>query len=113
MLFCCEGCAWGFCEDHLPAEADVVKESRRFDALGMARPRTTCYVRCSALCGVMADAVAPPGPGAEPKSPFGAGPKSSRRARPGAPLAAGQSGGAAAATAAAAAAGSLRGARKK
>ena len=57
MLFRCEGCAFAFCEDHLPEEADVVMESERFARLGYRRTAAACYVRCSAGCAHLADAL--------------------------------------------------------
>lgn len=57
MLFRCEGCPLAFCEDHLPAGADVVMESQRYSQLGMRRITAACYVRCSSECLRLAEAV--------------------------------------------------------
>lgn len=72
MLFRCEGCPLAFCEDHLPAGADVVMESERYSQLGMRRITAACYVRCSPECLRLAEAVmGGAGAGGEPGAAAG------------------------------------------
>jgi SWI/SNF-related matrix-associated actin-dependent regulator of chromatin subfamily A member 5 len=50
MLFRCESCPRAFCEDHLPADAEIIGECKRFQALGQRHPAQACFIRCDADC---------------------------------------------------------------
>jgi SWI/SNF-related matrix-associated actin-dependent regulator of chromatin subfamily A member 5 len=50
LLFRCAVCPRAFCEDHLPAEALIMGECERFQALGAAHPKQGCYLLCKAAC---------------------------------------------------------------
>ena len=50
MLFRCESCPRAFCEDHLPADAEIIGECKRFQALGQKHPAQACFIRCDADC---------------------------------------------------------------
>lgn len=57
MLFRCEACPTAFCEDHLPAEADITQTCARFATLGVSRLPGACYVRCSSGCAALVEAL--------------------------------------------------------
>ena len=50
MLFRCEACPRAFCEDHLPASAEIIGQCKRFQALGQRHPAQACFIRCDADC---------------------------------------------------------------
>ena len=50
MLFRCESCPRAFCEDHLPADAEIIGECKRFQALGQKHPAQACFIRCDEDC---------------------------------------------------------------
>ena len=50
LLFRCAVCPKAFCEDHLPAEALIMGENKRFQDLGYLHPKQGCYLLCSAEC---------------------------------------------------------------
>ena len=50
LLFRCAVCPQSFCEDHLPPEALIMGENKRFQDLGHIHPRQGCYLLCSAAC---------------------------------------------------------------
>ena len=50
MLFRCESCPRAFCEDHLPKDAEIIGECKRFQALGQRHPAQACFIRCDAEC---------------------------------------------------------------
>ncbi|EOD36957.1 hypothetical protein EMIHUDRAFT_201303 [Emiliania huxleyi CCMP1516] len=50
LLFRCAVCPQAFCEDHLPAEALIMGENERFQALGAAHPKQGCYLLCKTAC---------------------------------------------------------------
>ena len=50
MLFRCESCPRAFCEDHLPHDAEIIGECKRFQALGQKHPAQACFIRCDADC---------------------------------------------------------------
>ena len=50
MLFRCESCPRAFCEDHLPGDAEIIGECKRFQALGQRHPAQACFIRCDAEC---------------------------------------------------------------
>ena len=50
MLFRCEACPRAFCEDHLPAAAEIIGQCKRFQALGQRHPAQACFIRCDVEC---------------------------------------------------------------
>ena len=50
LLFRCAVCPQSFCEDHLPPEALIMGENKRFQDLGHIHPKQGCYLLCSAAC---------------------------------------------------------------
>ena len=50
MLFRCEACVHAYCEDHLPNEAEIIGQCKRFQALGQRHPAQACFIRCSEEC---------------------------------------------------------------
>jgi len=50
LLFRCAVCPHSFCEDHLPPEALIMGENKRFQDLGHIHPKQGCYLLCSAAC---------------------------------------------------------------
>ncbi|KAL4421455.1 hypothetical protein ABPG75_010746 [Micractinium tetrahymenae] len=57
MLFRCEACPEAYCEDHLPAEADITQTCARYAALGVTRLSGACYVRCGPGCAALVAAL--------------------------------------------------------
>jgi len=55
LLFRCAVCPRAFCEDHLPAEALIMGECERFQALGAAHPKQGCYLLCQTTCVVLSN----------------------------------------------------------
>lgn len=59
LLFRCMYCEHAYCEDCLPAEAEIVGECQRFRDLGFRWPSNACYIKCSIDC-IEFDPNAPP-----------------------------------------------------
>jgi hypothetical protein len=49
-LFRCIACPSAYCEDHLPATAEVVGPSLRWEALGCRQQSQACYITCGVEC---------------------------------------------------------------
>ena len=50
LLFRCSVSPVSYCEDHLPADALIMGENPRFQALGAAHPKQGCYILSSPAC---------------------------------------------------------------
>jgi len=55
LLFRCTECPQAFCEDCLPANAQIVTENVRFTQLGYRNSKAVCYVICNEQCVKVAE----------------------------------------------------------
>jgi SWI/SNF-related matrix-associated actin-dependent regulator of chromatin subfamily A member 5 len=49
-LFRCIACPTAYCEDHIPATAEIVGRSLRWEALGCKHQSQACYITCGSAC---------------------------------------------------------------
>ncbi|MCO5550259.1 hypothetical protein L7F22_003740 [Adiantum nelumboides] len=54
LLFRCEMCPNAYCEDDLPAEAELVGNCERFENLGQEPPSQAYFIHCCSYCGYLA-----------------------------------------------------------
>lgn len=54
LLFRCEMCPNAYCEDDLPAEAELVGSSERFENLGQVHPSQAYFIHCCSYCVYLA-----------------------------------------------------------
>jgi hypothetical protein len=50
LLFRCEVCEDAYCEDCVPADAEILGPSERFEAMRYRMPSSACYVYCTPAC---------------------------------------------------------------
>ena len=55
LLFRCEMCPKAYCEDHRPADAEVLGECPRMQALGQHHPKQACFIFCGKDCAGHSD----------------------------------------------------------
>lgn len=54
LLFRCEMCPNAYCEDDLPAEAELIGTSERFQNLGQIHPSQAYFIHCCSYCVYLA-----------------------------------------------------------
>lgn len=54
LLFRCEMCPNAYCEDDLPAEAELVGNCEHFQNLGQVHPSQAYFIHCCSYCGYLA-----------------------------------------------------------